>query len=448
MKKNYKLVWLLSLCFFLIGISCHHTPGWKEGPLSQEQRKTNAVSYLISLSPELKEDLKSCPSIRVLLKEFSEQTELDFILSQDAFITAHGEKRFFPGGISGTYFFDPRTNKIGLKNLPGTKQAQTKEPVGEYSKVVIEPHSQSEPMVLNGNLYRGRLEIFSNFKASKIRWQIVNELSLEDYVAGSVGWEMIPSWELEALKAQAVAIRSYALFVLLQARKMKNKRTWDCDDTTSYLRYGGIGSHATPEKQRENVGVREAAYTTRGEILSYQEKLLKAFFHSNSGGHTSSSLTAFGTQGPVPLSGASLGEYGSISPLYRWQRNYSLEELQSILSQDLNTSGGFGALEHISPLERDSSGHIRTLKVQTSKDAFTLSGNRFRKLLGRSKTALPSTAFEVSQTENGFLFEGKGWGHGVGLDQWAAQDMAQKDKSYREILQLMYPETSLRQLWQ
>ncbi|MEZ5994029.1 MAG: SpoIID/LytB domain-containing protein [Planctomycetota bacterium] len=135
---------------------------------------------------------------------------------------------------------------------------------GTGTSVEIVPTERPEHFDVDGRIYRGKLRLV----ATNTGWEAINVVDLEQYVAGVVGWEMIAGWPVEALKAQAIASRTYALFEMEHSRG--SGRNWDVDDTTRYQVYGGVGPAANPKQWRETANVRAAREGTAGEVLTFR----------------------------------------------------------------------------------------------------------------------------------------------------------------------------------
>jgi stage II sporulation protein D len=250
--------------------------------------------------------------------------------------------------------------------------------------------------------------------------EVVNEVPLETYLLGVVGGEMPPSWEMEALKAQAVAARTYA------AARMRAARGADApfdlyDDTRSQV-YAGVPPARYASRLARAVGA------TEGEVLVHEGELLTAFFHSTCGGHTESAHRVFGSADRAPLKGVPCD--GCVeSPLFRWEVKIPAEDLEGRL--------GVKGVKTIRADERGPSGRCGAVRLVAEEGETVLTGKDFRWKLGVNR--LRSTAFEATREGDGFLFTGKGFGHGVGLCQWGARGLARKGKDCLQILEHYYP---------
>ena len=326
-------------------------------------------------------------------------------------VTLDGERLPFDGRLE----LRPENGRVSAGEL------------GSGSVVAVEPVEQPEHFSINGRTYRGSLR----FTAAGGGWDVVNLVDLEQYVAGVIGWEMMAGWPVEALKAQAVASRTYALFVMEEARD--KQRGWDLDDTTAYQVYGGVGPSNDQRLWRETPNVLAAREQTTGQVLTYDGKGFKAFFHSTSGGHTVDPRAGFGIDEVIePLAGVDLGEFSKDSPKFRWETRLDDNELTArLIEARIQPS----RLIRMEAAQTAPGGHATRLKLFDSRGHNSEVGAlELRKALG-----LPSTSFEAAREGDTWVFRGRGYGHGVGLCQWSAKGMAVAGWDAYRILKTMYP---------
>ncbi len=252
----------------------------------------------------------------------------------------------------------------------------------------------------------------------------VNELPLEDYVASVVASETYASFGAEALRAQAVAARTYAV----HERLLHAADAWDLEAGTTSQAYGGADA--------ETAASRAAAEATRGQVLLYAGAPILAAFHATAGGVTASAEEVWGR--PVPYLQSQPVEGEDVSPDTYWRIQVPAAELARALRGlgiDVGTPG------ELSVVERTPSGRVARLHVAGSRGGAELDGRRLREALGQER--LRSTAFQVRREGDGFVFAGTGRGHGVGMSQWGAYAMGEQGASYRAILAHFYPGTRL-----
>lgn len=258
---------------------------------------------------------------------------------------------------------------------------------------------------------------------------VVNDVSLEDYVAGTIARETYTSWGSEVLRAQAVVTRTY----VLHERARRTREPWDVRSTTASQVYGGASA--------ENEAVLRASNDTRGEYLAFRDEPILAVFHSASGGGTSGAGEVWREARPYLEPVEVDGE--DISPDTYWRVPVSRERL-SVLGAKLDRP--VGAVSEVRVEERSPSGRVKTVRIEGSQGAAIVSADQLRAALGEG--VLRSTRFEVhpgrEPRPEDFVFVGSGRGHGVGMSQWGARAMAQRGAGYREILAHFYPGTALR----
>lgn len=257
---------------------------------------------------------------------------------------------------------------------------------------------------------------------------LVNELSMEEYVAGTVRGEASERWPAEALRALAVVARTYAVFQ--QARSAG--KAFHLVAGNQDQNFAGWAVEGSPP--------REAARATAGQVLTWQGRVFPTFYHSDSGGFTEAAQSVFSGDGVPPLVGVR-DEFSMESPNYTWTVTIPL----AVIGERLRRGGvDVGQVNRLTVLERSPSFRVARMTVEHSRGTATLRGADFRRLIGYD--ALKSTLF-VPVAQNGAVrFEGRGWGHGVGLSQFGAKGMADRGYTYPQILEHYYSGTTLATL--
>ncbi|MCA9403794.1 MAG: SpoIID/LytB domain-containing protein [Candidatus Omnitrophica bacterium] len=273
--------------------------------------------------------------------------------------------------------------------------------------------------------FRGSIDVIAG-KDGKLL--VINRLDLESYVKGVLLHEVSDRWPIEATKAQAVATRTYALY-----KAAENKA--QPFDVTSDI-YSQVYGGKTAERFRTDI----AAEYTKGQVMVFEGKIIPAFFHANSGGHTEDANIVWGIDLP-PLKGVE-DPYSKDMPAYTWKKNFQSREIQ----EKLQAAGiKVGMIKDIEVTNRTPSGRIQELVIR-SRDGKTtrLTGKKFRDIIGPN--LVRSNMYEVDM--QGFYFDltGKGWGHGVGLCQWGAYQMARQRHDYDEILRYYYPGIEIKKV--
>ncbi|MFH0789997.1 MAG: SpoIID/LytB domain-containing protein [Candidatus Omnitrophota bacterium] len=282
-------------------------------------------------------------------------------------------------------------------------------------KILISTNNQ-DVIIINGRMFRGDIQFI---KTSPVKFSVVNHIDLEEYINGILYHEVSHYWPMEALKAQAIASRTYAVYHMRQ-NKLK---TFDLTNDTSQV-YGGRNS----ERYRTNKAVEE----TKGKVLIYQDKIIPAYFSTTCGGHTEDSFLLWDIQ-MAPLKGVPC-PFCKDSPHFNWHCVLSLKEINDKLE---GAGYKIDNIKEIISLGNDSSGRVTNLNIITAKGDFKIPAKDFRSIIGSN--IIRSTNFKVNVIEQDAVFEGLGWGHGVGMCQWGAYFMAKQGYNYEDILKFYYP---------
>jgi len=291
------------------------------------------------------------------------------------------------------------------------------------TKVVL---SVNEPdvAIINGRKFRGNIQFI---RKDNLHLLIVNQINLEDYIKGILYHESSHYWPMEALKAQAIVSRTYAVY------QMQENSARDFDVTSDV--YSQVYGGSTSERYRTN----KAAEETRGIIVTYQGKTFPTYFHATCGGHTEDASMLWNINIP-PLKGLPC-DFCKDSPHYNWHYVVFIGELREQLK---NAGYSLGMIKEINILGRDNSGRITELNITTDRNELKISAKDLRNIAGPN--LIRSTKFNVRIEGQDAIFEGTGWGHGVGLCQWGAYFMAKQGRNALEILQYYYPGTDVKAL--
>ena len=258
------------------------------------------------------------------------------------------------------------------------------------------------------------------------------EMPLEDYLVGVVAAEMPASFEPEALKAQAVAARSYAL---CQAAGGKHGAAQVCTDyrcCQAWLSEEELQSR-WGEDGEELGRIRAAVEATAGEYLSYEGEPALAVFHASSAGATEDSGAIWNSR-PYLVSVESPETAADVPGYVSYVQCTALDLRDTILSAHPEADFSGAAEDWLGELRRDGSGRVESVELGGVK----IAGEELRGLF-----SLRSTAFTLECLEGAFRFTVTGHGHGVGMSQYGAQVMALRGADYREILRHYYPGTAL-----
>lgn len=244
----------------------------------------------------------------------------------------------------------------------------------------------------------------------------VLDLKLEEYLVGTVAAEMPASFDIEALKAQAVCARTYAVRKIITGHPYPMGADLS-DDITCCQAYRSDYDEITPRLREKIV---QAVKETRGEVMLYQKEPIDALYHSTCGGKTENANEAWISGCPY-LQSVRCG-YCQKSPHYRTRLSLSNQYIARQFGQS-------GDKLSIQILNRTSSGRVKNLNLNKNE----VSGEKFRRILG-----LPSTSFTIEVHKDETIITCSGYGHGVGLCQYGADGMAKTGKNYRDILKTYY----------
>jgi stage II sporulation protein D len=277
---------------------------------------------------------------------------------------------------------------------------------------------------VNNREYPGALEIMRVGDGLTL----VNELPLEDYLAGAVKAEAGDKMPLEMLKAQAIVARTYAAY----HRRLNAEKAYHLVASTLNQQYVG----RVPADSVVWTAVRETA----GQVLLWQGELFPAFYHTDSGGYTEDPRVVFAASNMPALKPVRV-EFPSESPHQRWRLELPLAELSAAL---LRGGISIGRVVALDVLERSVSLRVARIAVRGTAGTVTLRGNDLRRLVGYD--TLKSTLFAVAVVGPVARFVGRGYGHGVGLDQWSAKTMADQGYTAQRIVLYYYPGATLSTL--
>jgi stage II sporulation protein D len=263
---------------------------------------------------------------------------------------------------------------------------------------------------------RGQIEVRRNGRGLIA----INVIPLEDYLAAVLGSEMPSSFPAEALKAQAVAARTYAVRRKIEAWG----KPFHLGATVLHQVYGGA--------KAEDPHSRQAVKETRGEVLTYQMDPIEAFFHSSCGGRTESGFEALGRDRPYlqPVDCACATEART-----RWNEAFGPGDFKPLVNE----------VRDMKVLERTPTGRVKRVALATPRGKKVATGADLRRALGYMK--LRSLSFEVKAAKGKITVSGQGFGHGAGMCQWGAKAYAEKGWDYKRILEHYYSGAELRRMY-
>lgn len=293
--------------------------------------------------------------------------------------------------------------------------------VADVGKTPVHVSSSGEFIKVNGKSYRGKIELRKNGNG---RLLVINDLDLEAYLLGVVAAEIPSDWEAEALKAQAVASRTYAL----SQKRSAGKRPYHILATVGGQMYLG--------KRGERASATEAVEETRGLVITYLGEVIPAFYHSSCGGHTEDALELWGIDEPF-LKGVDC-DCQNISKYGIWEKRFTTESVIRALRRE-----GFrlADIDSVETGDITPAGRVKNVIFRHAGRGISVPAETIRTALGYSN--IPSIFFEPELIDREVVFSGRGLGHGIGLCQWGAKEMARHGADYKSILSHYYPGTAV-----
>lgn len=292
---------------------------------------------------------------------------------------------------------------------------------GRLNSIVRLTPARDARLLVGIRPYRGTIELR---RTPGGRLTVINELDLEEYLYGVLKMEVDPAWPAEALKAQAVAARTLALYSLNRYAG----EGYDVRATTDTQVYGGV----VAEDPRTTAAVNE----TRGIVMTAAGRPVFSAFHSDSGGHTENSELVWGGRYPYLQ-----GVPDPYSPAVAWTLRLDIPALEDLLRHAGRVRSALSAIEvgNVSP-----SGRVLTVRITTTAGPVDVKGTDLRTMLGAGR--MKSTLFALRTIPGDpviYEFAGRGNGHGVGMSQWGARGQALQGKAYPEILRFYYTGVSI-----
>lgn len=293
------------------------------------------------------------------------------------------------------------------------------------------------PTIINGDFSDAELEkiasgekiIFSTNDKIKLMLSETNsvvEMNFEDYIKGVLIGEMPITYELEALKAQAVVARTYTLYKLKYAEVKHENGADMCDDINCCQAYKtkeyAFASWDDEEENSKWAKLETAVNSTSGEVIKYDGKIINAFFHANSGGKTEDVKYLWAKQEMPYL----LSVSGNEEDLREENKIFSKEEFKNLIVSKIPN---YTADSKIVIKDYTESGRVRNLEI---------AGTNIEATALRSLIGIKSTNFKLMESGDSIIFNTIGYGHGVGMSQDGANKMAKDGANYVDIIKHYY----------
>ncbi len=276
-------------------------------------------------------------------------------------------------------------------------------------------------ITFNGKQYKGMIRIARESDSLFI----INCVDLEDYICSVLGTESWPGWPIEVNKVFAIASRSYVLSMMHQEHKRNN--LYHVCDTNVHQTYAGEHTSET---------IRKAVEQTKGFFLSYDNKPILAMFDSCCGGVIPASLEDFDFSKAPYLKRYYSCRHCKRCKIYQWHAEYSCGDLEKLLKPSMPK---LSWIRTVRIKKKDKAGIIQ--EVVLDPGGHIVSGKKLYSLLKPIK----SFCFAIKKKNNKICFEGKGFGHHIGLCQWGAREMVRDGWDYKRILRFYSPGTKLAQ---
>lgn len=315
-----------------------------------------------------------------------------------------------------------------------------------FNEVLIMPRHKNDLLEISDSRYRGIFKILPH----GVNLQLINIVHMDDYLKGVVPPELgkVGKSEIEAVKAQAVAARTYAMSHLSQYPD----EPYDMKSDVSDQVYHGV--------RVEKSLVSKAIDQTRGYVIKYDDKLINAYYHSTCGGSTDDINEVWNKVRAPYLQAVTDEDYCSWSKYYNWKESYSAKQLKLRIEQYLSSERGrqikIGKIQDIIVKSHTTGGRVAEMTVKTDQGNYSFGKDRIRWVFTRStnpELILPSAGFSIDTEVDarGNLtrvdFVGGGYGHGVGMCQCGALGMSRQGRAYEDILTHYYSNVKLAKLY-
>jgi len=277
--------------------------------------------------------------------------------------------------------------------------------------------SKDATIFINRRRFRGSVDVI---RTEDLKLLVVNHVDVEQYLYGVLYHEVSHWWNMEVLKAQAIAARTFALY---QSRQRKEK---DYDLTCDV--YSQVYGGRTSERWRTTRAVK----LTKGKVLSFNGDIFPTYYHATCAGYTLDASKLWKIK-LAPLKGVKC-TYCKRSPHYNWRKDIYLKKIEESLKRSGYDIKGISSI-YIDTI--DETKRAVNIVLKSKDKTIKVPSNRFRLAVGPN--SIRSTNFDITLKKGVVRFAGSGWGHGVGLCQWGAHFMSKKRYKVEEILNFYYP---------
>jgi stage II sporulation protein D len=413
-KKSFA-PWCIRNGFFFLYHHCKYKSRTFLLPKEQEgQKRIAKVMRKISLIDQQDSDSLFIYTVRVLLDEqkLTAQAQPWELKSSHGFLihdyNQPSTKIFLPQKSLNVTCF---ANGIYINN----KRSSAK-------RILINPAQGF--LEFNGYHYEGAFMIALEEENS----YLMSQLDIEDYIYSVLRWESWPGWPIEVNKAFAIACRTYLIAKVLDATK--RQKIYHIKNTNIHQTYNGV---------HEFVNLKHAIEETRGLILSYKLKPIDAMFDSCCGGVIPAKLAGVNFKKAPYLARNYPCDFCKTCKIYAWKLEYSKDDLKELMCQ---AGHQVDDIVDIRVIQKDKAGVPRHILVQDRHKSHTFTSKQFYSLISKIK----SFCYTIEKNGDKICFNGKGYGHHLGICQWGARRMIDAGYKYRSILYFYYPGATLMAL--
>ncbi|MBI5416735.1 SpoIID/LytB domain-containing protein [Candidatus Poribacteria bacterium] len=280
-------------------------------------------------------------------------------------------------------------------------------------------------LCFNKKNYRGNFIL----EPEQNKLQLINRTNIEEYLYGVLRSEIPSNWHEEAIKCQIIAARTYALF---KKKQNKNKK-YHLEATTNSQVYSGF--------ENESFSTNKLVDLTKGIIMTYNHEPIEAIYHSSCGGFTEDAQDIWGTY--IPYLQGVYSDYCRNSPKYKWEKIIGYKEITHVLYKNDQI---YSRINNVQIGKTTKSRRVITIIcIDENKSKHEISTKNFRLWFGANE--MPSTLFTIKNKTDEVIFEGRGFGHGVGLCQMCMKKMAEDGKNFHDILSYFYRNINIGKIY-